>query len=165
MPVSAFRCVSRRCWRRFSPCWERTCAICLSPKKPTPGIDNRSRIAAMSTARKSDLIATVLGMDPFNELASRLRLTLTTWRYANALSLHRPDAFSVFAQGVCFRKGFSIPFRPHSLACLHGPSGEIALYNNRNTYLNGMPVWDISSRELDAHMRFPVRRTIRKSGG
>ncbi|CAM2168179.1 hypothetical protein PSAC2689_180013 [Paraburkholderia sacchari] len=91
----------------------------------------------MSTARKSDLIATVLGMDPFNELASRLRLTLTTWRYANALSLHRPDAFSVFAQGVCFRKGFSIPCRPQSLASLHGSSGKTALYNDRNAYIYG----------------------------
>ncbi|NLP64780.1 hypothetical protein [Paraburkholderia sacchari] len=46
-------------------------------------------------ARKNDLIATLLGMDQFNELALRLSLTLTSWRYANALAHHRPDAFSV----------------------------------------------------------------------
>jgi hypothetical protein len=37
--------------------------MCLFPQKPTPGIDNLSRIDAMSPARKSDLIATLLGMD------------------------------------------------------------------------------------------------------
>ncbi|WP_434664204.1 hypothetical protein P5W99_18540 [Paraburkholderia sp. A3BS-1L] len=106
--------------------------MCLALQKPTPGIDNLSHIAAMSTARKSDLIATLLGMVQFNELASRLSLTLTTWRYA--LALHRPDAFSVFAEACASERAeFSIPFRPHSLARLHGSSGEKALYKDRNT--------------------------------
>ncbi|WP_433704764.1 hypothetical protein [Paraburkholderia sacchari] len=73
----------------------------------------------MSTARKSDLIATLLGMDPFNELALRLSLALTTWRYANALAHHRPDAFSVFAQA--FASGSAFRFhvgRNHLHVCM-----------------------------------------------
>lgn len=40
----------------------------------------------MSTARKSDLIATLFGMDQFNEFGSCFRLAVTTGRYANALA-------------------------------------------------------------------------------
>jgi hypothetical protein len=47
--------------------------MCLFPQKPTPGIDNLSRIATMPPARKRDPIATLLGMDAFNELASCFR--------------------------------------------------------------------------------------------
>ncbi|WP_213304229.1 hypothetical protein [Paraburkholderia sacchari] len=64
----------------------------LSPQKPAPEIDNPSRIAAMPPARKSDLIATLLRMDQFNELASRLSLTLTTRRRRKFTCVGAPQA-------------------------------------------------------------------------
>lgn len=90
----------------------------------TPEVDNLSRIATMPPARMSDPVSSLLGIDQFNEFASRFRLVVTTWYYANALphALHWP----VFAQ-VCVSESaeVSIPFRLRSLARLHESSGEI----------------------------------------
>lgn len=86
--------------RRFFPRCDKTYATRFFPQKPTPRIDHLSCIAATSPARKSDLITTFFGMNQFNEFASRFRLAVTNWCYANALpeAFRWPAGFNVFAQ-------------------------------------------------------------------